>query len=311
MRRVGALGFLVFKLAVTGLFVYIANRSLHETDLSLVLGRMRMSSVVVVVILGLLGVIIHTHRWRLVLRARETDVSFGAALKTFLWGNALAFVTPARIGELARGLELTEEKASTALSVAVDKVFVVGATLLFGSVATVLYFSDAGALGGIQRFFPPIQFVSAGLFLLLFSFHPAGIRGRLFPFARRLVKWWHAFPGIHCATGRQVFLWSMMAHLVLIVQTAIALDMFGNAGFLPGIKTATLAYSFMVFFPFSIANMGVREYAFSLFLSGSSSISSSEVAAICLGASGAIMLVNMLLPAVAGVLWELIDGRWN
>lgn len=311
MKRVGAIGFLLFKVAVTALFVYIANRSLRQAELSLVLSRTKVLPVAGVALLGILGIAIHTHRWRLVLHARMREVTFAKALKTFLWGNALAFVTPARIGELARGIELApEKKASTAISVGVDKIFIVGATLLCGSI-TALILPVKSGLTGITVIFPWLQAGSAALFLAAIAVRPGLNRstGSETAGLGKVVRWWSGFPKVQHSLGRRLLLWSIAAQVVLVIQTAIALEMFGKIGFFQGMHVGALSYSFMVFFPFSIANMGVREYAFSLFASRFNLAPSGELAAICLGASAAIMIVNMLLPALIGVVWELLAGQ--
>ena len=92
-------------------------------------------------------------------------------------------------------------------------------------------------------------------------------------------------------------------------RSALALAMFGNASLTNAVIAVGQAYALMLFLPFSIANMGVREYAFGLYLVSPAFGGSSPEGIACLGASLTIMVFNMALPALAGVIWELLHNR--
>jgi hypothetical protein len=76
--------------------------------------------------------------------------------------------------------------------------------------------------------------------------------------------------------------------------------MFGSRDFQANILAAGQSYAFMLFFPFFIANMGIREYAFGMFLGGA-------LVPAAFGASMGILAINIVLPALLGLGWWMVD----
>jgi flagellar biogenesis protein FliO len=59
--------------------------------------------------------------------------------------------------------------------------------------------------------------------------------------------------------------------------------------------------------PFFVANIGVRELSFSVFLKKLEA--APQPAAIAFGVSGLILLINIILPAILGLIWMLKGNR--
>ncbi|MBD3422095.1 MAG: hypothetical protein GF398_18435 [Chitinivibrionales bacterium] len=301
------------KIMVTLLFLYVANKSLTGNDITLLIHKVKHWPVLATILLSLAATLLHTLRWHIILRHFGFVASFTASLKTVLWGNTLAFITPGRIGELFRGLEIdVKRKGDSIIAALVDKIYVSGSILVVGM-------------------------LGFGLHILIFGSHPyrnhtavAAVTGTVILFAailflhhrpskqrpawlKQLLKAWDYFPDIYGKEGNAALGCSLAAQLILIVQTVIVFDMFGSFAPVALLVIASQAYVVMTLIPIAIANMGIREFSFALFagqffLAGPNALSLHNV---CLGASVSILLINILLPAFAGLLWELIDNQFK
>jgi hypothetical protein len=87
--------------------------------------------------------------------------------------------------------------------------------------------------------------------------------------------------------------------------------MFGSHAMAINMCASAQAYAFMQFLPFFIANMGIREYSFGLFLGEyhSMPVQALTLGAVAFGASMGILVINMILPALAGLIWWLLNKR--
>jgi hypothetical protein len=81
--------------------------------------------------------------------------------------------------------------------------------------------------------------------------------------------------------------------------------MLGAKGWFTNCIVAGQAYMQMLFLPFFVANVGVREYSFGLYLRQLSGGNNVDV--IAFGVSGFILFVNIILPALVGLLWFFFD----
>lgn len=86
------------------------------------------------------------------------------------------------------------------------------------------------------------------------------------------------------------------------------LNIFVNCSFPDAVMVSTLAYTCMLFLPISIANIGIREYSFALLLplAIAGKQSTITIQAASFGVSGLILLMNIILPALAGLFWQTI-----
>ncbi|MGB7568133.1 MAG: lysylphosphatidylglycerol synthase transmembrane domain-containing protein [Chitinivibrionales bacterium] len=303
-----------FKMAITALVVYLVYKSLGNGQLPLLLHPITLRPLIVSLILGCVGFYLQTRRWQLLLGNQGTRISFRTGLRTMLWGCLLAFVTPGRFGEFFRGISIKpENKANAVYAVIIEKIYAGGTALVAGACGATFSWWAFGALSPAQGSI--IICCSAVMAAVLGIFFSKRILRNAFArfFRSRAPQNMAAFPFANLtkkAAAPIAFL-SIATHLVLLFQTAVLLDMFGSHGARANISIAAQAYAFMLFFPVFIANMGIREYSFGLFLGKVSVVCGlkAQVSAIAIGASMGILCINMILPAVAGLLWWIMDRK--
>ena len=71
------------------------------------------------------------------------------------------------------------------------------------------------------------------------------------------------------------------------------------------------SYAYMLFLPFFVANAGLREHAFRLFLERLDPILNLhfQAYAIALGTAALVLIINIVIPAIGGLVWAFIDYR--
>ena len=204
-------------------------------------------------------------------------------------------------------------KADTVVAVAFEKVFAGAVSIVAGVLAATVHAAWYGMSAGQTAVFAG----SAGLGLAAVVFVLVASKGgaqKLFTrfnkgkaalFAERIV------PHAGSATFWGIGAYSIAAHLSVVCQTVFLFAMFGSSNISADIVCAFEAYAFMLFFPFFIANMGIREYSFGLFLG---SVDAARIAApgaggIAVLASVSVLAINMVLPALAGLVWWLLQSK--
>ncbi len=305
---------LPFKIAITALVIYLVNKSLGKSQLSPLFHHIVLRTLVVSLILGCVGFYLQTRRWQLLLGNQGTRISFQTGIRTMLWGCLLAFATPGRLGEFFRGISIKpENKANAVYAVIIEKIYAGGTALIAGACGAIFSWVAFGALSPAQGSIIIVGGAVMAAILGIF-FSKRILRNAFARFFRsRALQNLTAFPFANFAikAAAPIALLSIATHLVLLFQTAVLLDMFGSPGACANISIAAQAYAFMLFFPIFIANMGIREYSFGLFLGQLSVVYGlkAQVSAIAIGASMGILCINMILPAMAGLLWWIVDKK--
>jgi hypothetical protein len=279
------------KIAVTVFVIYLADRGLSKTQLGPLIGHMSFMPTALAILLGCACFYFQVIRWRIILRGAGIPVTGKTALRTMLWGSLLAFITPGRTGELFRatGLPATK-KSQTVYAVLIDKMFAGGSVVAVGALCCmVMLFGKRPSCWGFWIIIIGATLAAAG----------AGLAFRLRNFSP-LKKAFRQLPTLKGRSLGNVIACSIAAHALLLVQTAALFDMFGSRDFQANILAAGQSYAFMLFFPFFIANMGIREYAFGMFLGGA-------LVPAAFGASMGILAINIVLPALLGLGWWMVD----
>ncbi len=298
----------ITKILLTILFVLIVNRSIKPGQIAVLFGRLDPLFLAGALVCGFVSLYLQMLRWEGVLKAQGFLCGKRAALKTLLWGNLLAFITPGRLGEFFRGFELDKSRRSASvIAVIIDRFFGLSATIILGFAAAAFF-----VLSGR---YPPLPFiitltVSALSVPVVYFLMKSGFVNRSVR-SKRVVSSLSLFVNdlIRMKWNSAIFL-SIAAHLFLILQTALLFRMFGGQPLFSGSLAASQAYALMIFLPFSIANIGVREYTFGLFLGISlNPIHPDSVSVVALGASTIILAMNIILPAMAGLTWALLIGE--
>jgi hypothetical protein len=303
----------IARIAITILFVYIANRTLTEADFGSLVRFIRPSHIVVSFVIGCAGLYCQIKRWQIILRYQKLCSSFYVASKTIFLGSLLAFITPGRLGELFRGLALSKERrADTVFAVVIDKAFNLLATFIIGITCACmqLFVLHIALPRRIIVLGSAAVAVCCAVGLVLALRRSLSEGGGAMRYAVHLIN---VSPKLFTRSGLQAILLSLAAHILLVCQTVVLIRMFGCGGMLKSCVAAGQAYAFMVFMPVFIANMGIREYSFAIFLSavGAACLRGVTVQSAALGASMGILFFNLILPALAGLIWNVADTSYE
>jgi hypothetical protein len=285
------------KITITGFVVFLVDKNLSRHAFSGILGNITAGYILMVLILGIACFLIQVRRWRIVLLCFGYHVKKTTALQTMLWGCLLAFITPGRAGEFLRGISLQKgKKIDTVFAVAIDKILAG-----FGILTLGLYGLAYSALSG-QNFFWAHWIILAAS-IVFFSLIPIAylLKGR------KIITWLRCrLSGFSKTKIIEICFLSLLSQLVCCIQTAILFSMFGSNLFIENTAAAGLAYALMMLFPFSIANIGIREYSFGIFLSGIPLSGATQISQIAFASSLGILAVNIVLPALVGLAWWLL-----
>jgi hypothetical protein len=305
---------LPLKIAVTVLVIYLVNKSVGKNQMPRLFQCMSFGPVALSVLLGCAELLLQTKRWQMLLNIQGTTIDFKIGLRTMLWGCLLAFVTPGRSGEFLRGISIPARgKADPVFAVLIDKICSAIAALIFGAIAVVV---SCRALAA--HFLPQQSIVvwataalAVATTIIIFCKPAKAMVGAFFRSRPSLDLYKKTLVKQAGATWAPLVLVSVAAHLILLAQTAILLNMFGSGGLSIGISVAAQAYAFMLFVPIFIANMGLREYSFGLFLRQLSPGLGpmARISSIAFGASLCVLCINIVLPALAGLLWWLGERK--
>jgi len=302
----------LLKLGLTAFFVILVNRNLKQNDFRLIIGQIDPFTVLFALMLSLFSFYFQLVRWQQILKSQSMPCHIRIAAKSMLVGFFLAFLTPGRIGELFRGIGIfAQQKTVSVLAVIIERFYGIFLTVIFGIISVIIQFFSFKK--GSPLYFEILLIISFLLFCL--SGPLLGIISRknpdikllrpLFDMTKLFVSRLHTLPSMH------LIFFSALSHLCLILQTAVLLGMFGSGSFLKNCIIAGQSYALMLFMPFFVANIGVRELSFSLFLKKLETASSEvhQATVIAFGVSGLILLINVILPAVFGLLWLLKGNK--
>ena len=306
----------LFQVAVRGvltlLFVVIVNKSVAGADLASLARSITPFGLISALVLGTASLYFQMLRWRCILRQHGLPSGTEVALRTMFKGFFLGFVTPGRMGELFRTLHLDPQRKIAGITATVEERFcAVAVTVGAGIVAMMVQ----RWILGRPLFFPLTTasvLFSAGVLLLVVVMRAGadrtlknvtllqGIR----PVLDHLERC-RSFPFFRLAA------YSVAAHLLLLFQTALLFFMFGERNLPVDLTAAAQAFSFMLLLPFFIANIGLREYAFSFFLARAQEVTCSGLScgAVALGVATIILFINIIFPAGIGLFWVFLEKR--
>lgn len=293
---------LLFRIFLTIAFFILVNKNISLTDLGILRAKVQLPFLAAALFTGIAGIGIQTLRWRLVLKCVNLPFSGTIPLKTLLWGNFLGFLTPGRVGELFRGIGIARDRKADSFSASViDRFYSVLMVLLlsFPCIMIQLFFSRV-ELHKIELISIVIAVFVTVILLILWRFDFMSGKKDIFRLSGVLKTFRRTITP-------EIILLSIASHMCLILQTVFLLQMFGSDGWIRNSAVAGLAFAQIMFMPFSIANVGIREYSFGLYLRQFGIDLNPED--IAFGVSGAILVINILLPALVGFLWFVFDRK--
>lgn len=295
------------RIAMTLLFVFLVSRGVHRNDIVGLVAHITPIPCVIALMLGGVSLFMQVARWRIILRAHHFPSDTAVAARTMFKGYLLAFVTPGRVGELLRAVELDpSRRRASVLAVFEERFFGIIAIVGTGVTAVVLEV----ILLRHAPFYPLLiaSLLFTGVCAVVISVIVGKLTvpvrlGTMFPQIAQWLKDSNAR-----TAGYPVFLLIVLSfgsQLFLLAQTALLLWMFGASGGAMNLLVAAQAYTFMLLLPFFIANIGLREYAFSFFLMRftSNPLLLPVISGVALGSATGILLFNIMLPAAVGLIW--------
>jgi uncharacterized membrane protein YbhN (UPF0104 family) len=293
---------IIVRILLTAVFFAIVNKSISAGSIAKMAGGINPVYLGIAFLLSILGIYFQVARWKIVLKSVNLPYEKFIPLKTMLWGNFLGFMTPGRVGELFRNTGTNpHRKGDSVLSVMIDRLIAIMMVLICGCAGMMVQ----GLVYGKNVYIvQSIALSVSGVAVLLVLFFR---KSRNRAIKKVLDKLPVVIKGLKNATDIRVILISVAAHACLLFQTALLLSMFGLHDFVKNTVIAALAFTQMIFLPFAIANVGIREYSFGVYIRMLSP--ENDASGIAFGVSGIILFFNIILPALGGLLWFMLDLR--
>lgn len=245
--------------------------------------------------------IIHIHRWQLALKLEGTRFTFRQCTKSYFVGALLGVISPGRIGEILRFYFLPGLPKKRALyALFIDRIFLMASLAIVGALAVLSYGSNFITLE-IPSFFTASHLKSVMLAVALVGIIAMlGGKIALHHTLNDTVKNHHY--------SLLVFE-SLFVNVVLLFQGAVLFVLLNGWGVFSGARVIATSYASMQLAPITIANLGTREFFLTLFSTLEETVqgSSVESSAAPLVVAMIVVVVNLLLPAVPGVLLLLMD----
>lgn len=286
--------------ATVGLVAVIVWRS-EPQRLAGSFGRIGVTDILAALALTIPFLILKALRWQLILRNARVEATFVEAMVSLVGGMALALITPARLGEIARVAYLRDNrKLRLSALVLLDKFFdvlalvllaVAGAWVLLGPIVGTIF--ALGAVVGLCFVYRPQLFGPV-----------VGLLERKLPLAGRTREVMSSLEPLTPVATSGYLAISLAAFAIVIAQFAIILH--GPAPHLNP-DASILTFPLVVLtnvVPLTIAGLGIREGA-SVLLLGHYHVS----VAVASVAAFMMFVVNTAVPGFVGALLPLFHVR--
>ncbi|KMQ52177.1 hypothetical protein CHISP_0858 [Chitinispirillum alkaliphilum] len=302
----------ILRIIITLLFVWFVNGSLTSDDIRILSENISLRYLGLSFLFGLIATFLQVLRWRIVLSAMKFQVSFTDVVRSFLKGCFLGFMTPGRSGELFRGFDLDPSlKIRSVKATVLDRAYAVIVVLIVGMSAAVAQKVYTG-LEPLAIFILPVLVIMSVVLTGLCFFRYWSRFLRLPGFVKLSQETvFQFFRDVFALMKQPRFLvLTLMSHLFLLLQTSILFYMLGFTDFMWNLLTAAQSYAFMIFLPIFVANAGIREFSFATFMAQRDwGMVAVGIDAAAVGVSAAVLICNIILPALAGLIWIYLDTK--
>lgn len=281
------------KVFISSLLLYLILRKVGLTSLISASLSVNIFMFIPSALLGLLFTFIKTYKWYYLLKNTARDISFRAALKSYLIGVSFGLVTPARAGEISRAffLESTERIRFAAL-VVLDKIFDLTVVVALGLGSS--FFFLGGKVTALLTFFLALAL------LLLLGYRPILSFWKRNLFSPQKGVWNNLLSHIPNILSFRLIAVSLcltvVSYLVVLLEAYLLISGFERVLPLVVLWVFPLVMLSNIL-PVTIGGLGVREGLAAFLFSRFSVAASSAV-----GASFLIFIFNTLAPAVAGAI---------
>lgn len=292
---------ILFKAAVAIITVAMLIRRISFTELQAAFLHARWGWMVPGVLLLSLNLFFQYRRWELLVHRVQPDVPRRTIFSSLLTGITLGFITPGRVGEFGRAFFIS----------GADWARMLGLTLLDKLYAfLILYF--LGLIGMIPVLqadvellvWMPLMMVALFFFALLFMLmlHPPFVAAILKKFRHRwehrgkIRQIVHSFEQVPPRLALAIALLALAQVCTYLTQFYLFVRAFAPLPLLKGTQALMATLWVKTMLPISIGDLGVRESA-AIFFLGELDVP----AAAAFDGSLLLFLVNVLLPAMAGL----------
>ncbi len=301
---------IILKLLITiGLFYYLfTNIRIDE-----ILNQIQNSNQILlisVLLLGIINILLQYYKWKITVNAVLEIYDQRKIISSLLQGFAAAVSTPARVGEyVGRALPFSDKSfLQVTLATLIDKFFSLLIVMIIGALSSILF---------IHYFYNVIEFITISLlilvallfyllFLLLFNenfwdnFLFEKIRK-----SKRFGKYYNKFEVLKKLDKRyktKMLLLSFLFYLCITVQYSLLAMSFSHKNeFLNYLWVGNLImFTKTIIPPFSLGELGIRESASVYFIQrfgGNANVG--------FNASIFLFMINLILPAIIGLLFQL------
>jgi len=236
-------------------------------------------------------------KWQLLLRVVAPTVRFESAVVSFLGSLALGACTPGRLGEIpSRAYLLSHPTHPEVIGLAlVDKIQFFLVLTIFGVPSLLIL-----VMGSTPLFSSIVSGLIVTLLMMLFFRLHLLARVERFFTSERTRKWITSFSSAIASMKRKdhllAFVLTICSHLFLIIEVLLLLAAFVSVEWFQ----ASLAFSAMMlaksYFPFSLADLGVREASAVLFYTYIG-----IAPAVALNTAFLLFLFNVVIPSLCAL----------
>jgi len=246
------------------------------------------------------NIFLQFRKWQLLLRCAQPHCPAGVALYSLFAGFPLGLLTPGRWGELARALYVPSlPKEQVFMLSALDKIHTLLVNALLGSCA-LLYFIEKKLLPDKWQTLAVLT-LAVFLFLNVTLLVPGFFRRGL-DLPRRLgfKKFALDASALQIATQKlfALYLLSFLFVATYCVQMAVLVRGLAAIDLLPALAGAAAIFFLKSALPITVGELGIRE-GLAIFFLGRLHVP----AAAAIHASLVLFVCNLVLPALAGLLW--------
>lgn len=301
---------LVLKILITlGVFYYL----LTNIRIDEILNQIQNSNqtlLILVLLLGIINIVLQYFKWKITVNAVLDIYDQRKIISSLLQGLAAAVSTPARVGEyVGRALPFSDKSfLQVTLATLIDKFFSILIVMIIGALSSILF---------IHYFYNVIEFITISLlilvallfyllFLLLFNenFWDNFLFERIRK-SKRFGKYYKKFEVLKKLDKRyktKMLLLSFLFYLCIIVQYSLLAMSFSHKNeFMNYLWVGNLImFTKTIIPPFTLGELGIRESASVYFIQRFG-----ENANVGFNASIFLFIINLILPAILGLLFQL------
>jgi uncharacterized protein (TIRG00374 family) len=251
------------------------------------------------------NIYIQWFRWHFLLRTNRFDITPFESFRSLMGGMVVGFVTPGRIGEMGRSLFLKEGDQLQAVGlVFIDKLYAF-ITILLGGVWSILFFMSNIFQTKYYLILPLAAVSSLVTFIgLSLALHPQWIRNFLYhislslPYRDKLKRVIQSMDRFKTREARLFLGMTLLLYMIYILQFCFLGYAFGKISWGSLVIATTATIFVKTLLPFSIADLGIREWAAKFFF-----LKFCADKTVAINSALLLFAINILIPTIVGLIF--------